>query len=320
MHEHRQIAARIDHGYAATIHKSQGVTVDRTHVLATTGVDQHSSYVALSRHRESVELHYGRDDFADAGKLARVLSRERAKDMAGDYASEDLERRFAERRGINFRERVAEIVRKVPEKVRGLIDGLRTPQADHQVRAQAAVRRHARAVSNLFLAQENGAAQDQLVEQRSPAALRQELAAARKELNAFGANYSRDIERAYIADPSLAREAAGGQVRRAILAMKTEGRVREAGQERADRFVDRWQKLGHKSQQHYRSGEMRKYRASRSEMAEMAKSLQRDPQLDSLLAKRKVELGISAASGRSLGDELAFRHGLDLGRGRGIGI
>ena len=33
--------ADIDHGYAATIHKSQGVTVDRVHVLATPGLDRH---------------------------------------------------------------------------------------------------------------------------------------------------------------------------------------------------------------------------------------------------------------------------------------
>ncbi|MFE3839655.1 AAA family ATPase, partial [Pseudogemmobacter sonorensis] len=39
---------RIDHGYAATIHKAQGMTVDRTHVLATPGMDAHGSYVALS--------------------------------------------------------------------------------------------------------------------------------------------------------------------------------------------------------------------------------------------------------------------------------
>ena len=52
----------------------------------------------------------------------------------------------------------------------------------------------------------------------------------------------------------------------------------------------------------------------------MAKSLQRDPQLESLLANRKAELGIRVASGRPLGNELAFRHGLDLGRGRGIEI
>ena len=54
--------AAVDHGYAATIHKSQGVTVDRTHVLATPGMDRHAAYVALSRHRDGVQLHYGHDD------------------------------------------------------------------------------------------------------------------------------------------------------------------------------------------------------------------------------------------------------------------
>src|SRR5690606_36634494 len=44
--------AHVDHGYAATVHKTQGMTVDRTHVLATPGLDNHSSYVALSRHRD----------------------------------------------------------------------------------------------------------------------------------------------------------------------------------------------------------------------------------------------------------------------------
>jgi hypothetical protein len=53
----------------------------------------------------------------------------------------------------------------------------------------------------------------------------------------------------------------------------------------------------------------------------MAKSLQRDPQLESLLANRKRELGIGGnfGSGRRLGDELAFTHGIELGRGRSIG-
>jgi hypothetical protein len=117
---------RIDHGYAATIHKAQGMTVDRAHVLATPGMDAHGSYVALSRHRDGVDLHYGRDDFASQGRLVHTLSRDRAKDMASDYERADPAQNYAERRGITFRERVAEIVRKVvPEKVRTMFDGLR---------------------------------------------------------------------------------------------------------------------------------------------------------------------------------------------------
>ncbi|TIW51851.1 MAG: Ti-type conjugative transfer relaxase TraA, partial [Mesorhizobium sp.] len=86
---------RIDHGYAATIHKAQGMTVDRTHVLATPGMDAHGSYVALSRHRDSMNLHYGRDDFADQDRLARTLSRDRAKDMASDYERASSAQRYA---------------------------------------------------------------------------------------------------------------------------------------------------------------------------------------------------------------------------------
>lgn len=84
-----KIYAHVDHGYAATVHKTQGMTVDRTHVLATPGMDAHSSYVALSRHRTGTALHYGRDDFADEGQLRRTLGRERPKDMALDYERED---------------------------------------------------------------------------------------------------------------------------------------------------------------------------------------------------------------------------------------
>ncbi len=105
------------------------MTVDRTHVLATPGMDAHGSYVALSRHRDGMDLHYGRDDFADQDRLVRTLSRDRAKDMASDYERADPAQSYAERRGITFRERVAEIVRKVvPEKVRNMFDGLRSPQ------------------------------------------------------------------------------------------------------------------------------------------------------------------------------------------------
>src|SRR3546814_17378156 len=61
------------------------MTVDRVQVLATPGMDRHGAYVAMSRHRESVDLHYGRDDFRNQSKLVRTLGRERGKDMASDY-------------------------------------------------------------------------------------------------------------------------------------------------------------------------------------------------------------------------------------------
>jgi Ti-type conjugative transfer relaxase TraA len=85
----------LDHGYATTIHKSQGVTVDRAHVLASGYLDRHATYVALSRHRQAVTLHYDRQTFADEAALGRTLARERAKDSTLDYPE-----KFAERRGL----------------------------------------------------------------------------------------------------------------------------------------------------------------------------------------------------------------------------
>ncbi|SEM06028.1 plasmid mobilization system relaxase [Sphingomonas palmae] len=121
--------AAVDHGYAATFGKSQGVSVDDAHALATPGMDRHSGYVGLSRHRDRVHLHYGRDDFADQGRLARALSRDRSKDMAGDYAPErseqDHARAFADRREIRFPELARQTVEKVRDKARGMFDGFR---------------------------------------------------------------------------------------------------------------------------------------------------------------------------------------------------
>ena len=50
----------VDHGYAATIHKSQGATVDRTFVLATGMMDQHLTYVSMTRHRDQTTLYAAR--------------------------------------------------------------------------------------------------------------------------------------------------------------------------------------------------------------------------------------------------------------------
>lgn len=47
----------IDHGYATTIHKSQSITVGKAFVLPCKYMNGHSTYVALNRHRESINIH-----------------------------------------------------------------------------------------------------------------------------------------------------------------------------------------------------------------------------------------------------------------------
>jgi len=339
---------RIDNGYAATIHKAQGMTVDRTHVLATPGMDAHGSYVALSRHRDGMDLHYGRDDFAGQNRLARTLSRDRAKDMATDY---DPAQDYAERRGITFRARVAEIMRKllaesVRDRIDGMFDGLRSPgdgapgpdavkqperekggkreagrqaeadpeEALRRARGRAFVR-HARAVDAIFKAQTQDMA-------AAPGQV-QELHEARAGFDELRPHGSRDAEAIYKKNPDFAADVASGNPDRAAparRALQLEAELRADPGRRADRFVDRWQKLDQTSQRQYQAGDMSGYRSTRAEMGNMAKSLERDPQMESILAGRKKDLGIGIDSGRSLGRELAFTHGIDLGIGRGLGL
>ncbi|TCN34350.1 Ti-type conjugative transfer relaxase TraA [Shinella granuli] len=58
----------IDHGYATTIHKNQGATVDRSYVLASGTMDRHLTYVAMTRHRDGVQLYAAQDEFTNAGQ------------------------------------------------------------------------------------------------------------------------------------------------------------------------------------------------------------------------------------------------------------
>jgi ATP-dependent exoDNAse (exonuclease V) alpha subunit len=52
-----------DQGWAVTIHKSQGTTVDRTFVLASYEMSQNLTYVAMTRHREDVHIYGSTFDF-----------------------------------------------------------------------------------------------------------------------------------------------------------------------------------------------------------------------------------------------------------------
>ena len=113
--------------------------------------------------------------------------------------------------------------------------------------------RHARAVDAIFDMQERGG-------KASPEQVK-ELQEARKVFEEVRPYGSHDAEAAYKKNPELAREAAGGQVNRAIRALQLETELRIDPSRRADRFVERWQKLDQTSQRQYQAGDISGYKA-----------------------------------------------------------
>ena len=67
--------AAFDHGYATTIHKAQGATVDRAFLLASGRMDGHMTYVGLTRHRHEAR-HYG-----DGTDVERLMGRAPSTDL-----------------------------------------------------------------------------------------------------------------------------------------------------------------------------------------------------------------------------------------------
>ncbi len=277
--------AALDHGYAATVHKAQGVTVDRVHVLATPGLDSHAAYVALSRHRDRVDLHYGHEDFADQRQLVRALSRDRGKDMASDYAEQQASERS----------------RAEPARQPSRFAGLRLTPAGPSVEVtptflEKAVERYARATADISRMREQGLSA--LPHQR------QALDAATKGLDAIQPEAARDLGAAFASTPALVADAARGRTTAAIRAMTLEAELRVDLGRRADRFVADWQK---QAKLYATLDRNRDYDAAdkvSEAMNGMAKSLERDPQLESLLRNRVTELGIGTSGGASLSHEL----------------
>ena len=348
--------AHVDHGYAATIHKAQGMSVDRGHLLATPGMDRHGAYVGMTRHRDGMALHYGRDDFRDQSKLVQTLSRERTKDMAGDYARLDPIKEYAERRGISLGERVMEMARAGAEKARGIFDGLRlslpgqergaTPapeprrgmfdgvdlgrfvsqpdparqqQREHDpqpLRAgglRGAVERYAKALDAIRQTRAQGI--DPMPHQREA------LNRAGQALDAIRPEGTTDLNSAFRGGPELIRDAAQGRGHEAVRAMQAEAEIRIDPFQRADRFVEGWQQLREQHAELVRDGNFRGAKTTAQHMADMAKSLERDAQLESVLGLRSRELGLEIGEGlgRSIGRDLAasipFDHGRDISRG-----
>jgi hypothetical protein len=284
------------------------MTVDRTHILATPGLDRHSAYVALSRHREGVQLHYGRDDFANQGTLIRTLSRERIKDMASDYARDEAPTPQP-RRSIfaGFRpnpERAAPAARMA----RSALGDSPEPRSD----LSSSITRHARARLAVDKMHERGIAPLPHQVAESDRSLK------RVEHARPGA--ARDLAITFDRQPELVSEAASGRTGAAIRAMQLEADIRRNPNLRAERFVADWQKLHRHKLNLDKAGDYDKAQRIGAQMNGVAKALERDPQVESLLRNRTRELGIKHSPGasisRDLADSIGFgrRHNLGLGR------
>jgi len=323
--------AHVDHGYAATFHKSQGVTVDRAHILATPGMDRHSAYVGLSRHRDDVQLHYGRDDFADQRQLVRALSRDRGKDMAGDYAvlEQDQARAFADRREIRFPELARQMVEKVRDSAKGMFAGFKpkpttekaptvergaigTGSHDFRPNQARAIRQYARVAADVRKMRDQGL----------PVLAHQDTAARRaiEALDMIRPHAARDLASAMQHDPKLIEQAANGNTGGAMRAMAEEQRVRLDPDARADRFVSGWQTMQQARAGMERAGDSAGVERLRERMKKAADGLAQDPQLESALHARAPELKLNMERERSIGDALAssLNRGRDRDQDRGM--
>ena len=74
-----------NHGYASTIHKAQGLTVDDAFVLANRGMNANLAYVALTRHRKNVKIVYSRDQMKNNQELIRSMSQAEEKTFSVDF-------------------------------------------------------------------------------------------------------------------------------------------------------------------------------------------------------------------------------------------
>jgi Ti-type conjugative transfer relaxase TraA len=106
------------HGYAATIHKTQGTTIKHSLVYVSGfGWNRNLAYVALSRHKESCQLFVDKESYKNSEGLIKNFNRRELKDSVLDYPYH-----FAERRGIIADS--AKFISKLKEKFKKLVNNL----------------------------------------------------------------------------------------------------------------------------------------------------------------------------------------------------
>jgi hypothetical protein len=77
------------HGYAGTIYKGQGKTLDQSYLLHSNHWRRAASYVALTRHRENTSVFVARETAPDINQLAQQMARIEDRRAASQFHYED---------------------------------------------------------------------------------------------------------------------------------------------------------------------------------------------------------------------------------------
>jgi Ti-type conjugative transfer relaxase TraA len=332
--------AAVDHGYATTIHKAQGATVDRSFVLASGSMDRHLTNVGMTRHRDQVTLYAGRDEFKDVAALSSRLSRAGLKETTLDYA----QRRGIERDAGAPRAPGLEAARAAPAQKRSMFDGLKlnvprpSPEIGRMEGLQAPKQERKpldRLATDLEQAAERYARawedQQRMRDQSLPTLeyQKRELKEAAVALETVRPNAVNDLHNAmrYEAQTWQAMKQLRGPERGKELAgaIRNEDKVRRDPALQVERLVKDWQSLEKrhdKLRDNYLDRDARQ--KIEKQMQGIAGKLKRDPQLESLARIRAKALGIDMDTrlGRVL-QAPSIGHAMreiTLGRGRGLGL
>jgi Ti-type conjugative transfer relaxase TraA len=76
----------IIHAYAATIHKLQGATFEHTDYLMGFNSNRYLEHVAMTRHKETLDLHWSQAQFRHYDNLVNRFGQEAIKDLTLDYS------------------------------------------------------------------------------------------------------------------------------------------------------------------------------------------------------------------------------------------
>ncbi len=322
----------LDHGYAATVHKAQGSTVDRTYVLATQHFDRHAAYVALSRHRETATVFYAKDDFGGRGgaidpqeaqlRFTEKLSRARTKDLAHDYLEAAPASSPELGAGKPERDRKADRFRGLKLKTNRVLESDRHAKHELPQGKGADARRGSELIRALdgFARAWNDATR--MHEKDLPVLEHQkaELHKATVALDRARPGAVQDLLNAVRYEPATIHilKAWPGPERSSELlrTLEREERVRTTPELKAERVVKIWQSLEaeHEKVRGY------DHEGPRKQVEKEIQSLTREIKADSALNERvrqlQIELGISRRLERVL-EERDLNRALDLSIGHG---